>query len=39
MLERLLNAGFLVTTPQSFENLEKGDNLMRFVSDRSIEAT
>jgi hypothetical protein len=40
MLERLLEAGFPVTTPQSFENPEEGDlNMMSFVTDRSIEAT
>jgi hypothetical protein len=38
MLKRLLEAGFPVTTPQSFKNLEEGKNLMKFVADRSIEA-
>jgi hypothetical protein len=40
MLERLLEAGFPVMTSQSFENPEEGHwNMMRFVTDRSIEAT
>jgi hypothetical protein len=39
MLERLLEAGFPVTTPQTFENPEEEDNMMRFVTDMSIEAT
>jgi hypothetical protein len=38
MLERLLEAGFPVTTPQGFKSLEEEDNMMRFVRDRSIEA-
>jgi hypothetical protein len=38
-LARLLEAGFPVTTPQTFENPEEVDNMMRFVTDMSIEAT
>jgi hypothetical protein len=38
MLERLLEAGFPVTTPQNFKSMEEEDNMMRFVRDRSIEA-
>jgi hypothetical protein len=36
-LERLLEAGFTITTPQTFDREEGGDNIMRFVSDGSIE--
>jgi hypothetical protein len=36
-LERLMEAGFAITTPQSFDKKEGGDNIMRFVSDGSIE--
>jgi hypothetical protein len=38
-LKRLLEAGFAITTPQTFDKKEGGDNITRFVSDGSIEVT
>jgi hypothetical protein len=33
----LLEAGFAITTPQTFDKKEGGDSIMRFVSDGSME--
>jgi hypothetical protein len=38
-LDRLLAAGYPVTGPGIPESHEEGDNMMRFVSDGSIEAS